>query len=495
MTDNPLLTVGEMGRADAAAIAGGVPGLDLMEAAGVAVAEAIRRRFAPRPVTVLCGPGNNGGDGFVVARRLAADGWPVTVALLGAPEKLKGDAAANAERWAGAVAPLGETALEGCELVVDALFGAGLTRPLDGAAHAAIDEINKRKLDCIAIDVPSGVDGNTGAVLGAAPRCVATVTFFRAKPGHYLLPGRDLAGDLTVADIGIPESVLEAIGPQTFHNGPGLWGDRFPWPEAAGNKYSRGHAVVVGGAEMTGAARLAAVAARRIGAGLVTIATPSEAAAVYRVEEPGNIVTAIDDDPAFDALLADGRRNAVLVGPGAGVTDLTRRRVLSALAAGKACVLDADALSVFRDDPEALFAAINGPCLLTPHEGEFHRLFGGLFGDGEGTDKLSRARAAAKQSGAVVLLKGADTVIAAPDGVAVINANAPADLASAGTGDVLAGLAVGLLAQGMAPLDAASAAAWLHGAAARAVGPGLIAEDLAAALGGVLAALKGTSKA
>ncbi len=491
MTETALLTVAEMGRADAAAIAGGVPGLDLMEAAGGAVADEIRRRFAPRPVAVLCGPGNNGGDGFVAARLLAADGWPVTVALLGARDKLKGDAATNADRWTGPIAPLGDASLDGCELAIDALFGAGLSRPLEGAARVAVEEIGRRGLDCLAVDVPSGVDGNTGAVLGAAPRCVATITFFRAKPGHYLLPGRDLAGDLTVADIGIPESVLDAIAPRTLLNGPGLWGGRFPWPEAPGHKYGRGHAVVVGGPEMTGAARLAAVAARRVGAGLVTIATPPSAAAVYRVEEPGNIVAAIDGDQAFDDLLADGRRNAVLAGPGAGVTDLTRRRVLAALGAGKACVLDADALTVFGDDPEALFAAIDGPCVLTPHEGEFNRLFEGLSGDG-GTDKLWRARAAARQSGAVVLLKGADTVIAAPDGGAVINANAPADLASAGTGDVLAGLVVGLLAQGMTPLDAASAAAWLHGAAARAVGPGLIAEDLAAALGGVLAGLKGS---
>ena len=481
MNGHELLTVEEMYRADAAAMADGVPGLALMEAAGGAIARTIRAHWKPRPVAVLCGPGNNGGDGFVVARLLTDAGWPVRLALLGDPAKLKGDAATNAERWKGGIQPLEASILDGDPLVVDALFGAGLARDLEGAPRELIETVNARGLDCVGVDVPSGVHGDTGAILGAAPRCRVTVTFFRPKPGHLLRPGRDPTGDLVVADIGIPESVLDDIQPTTFANGPTLWGRDFPFPRPDSHKYSRGHAIVVGGAEMTGAARLAAAGARRAGAGLLTIAAPQEAVPVYRGDAPGVLVTAIDEESAFDGLLADGRKNAVLVGPGCGVDEATRERTLAALGAEKACVLDADALTVFKESPDSLFAAIRSPCVLTPHEGEFARLFPGLEGD-----RLSRARAAATRAGAVVLLKGSDTVIAAPDGRAAINANAPPTLATGGTGDVLAGLVLGLLAQGMAPFEAACAAAWLHGAAAKKIGPGLIAEDLPGAVPKVL---------
>ena len=484
MTDNVLLSVEEMARADAAAIAGGVPGLDLMENAGTAIADEIRRRWQPRPVVVLCGPGNNGGDGFVAARLLAAAGWPVTVALLGSRDALKGDAAANAGRWTGEAAPVDRAVLDGCGLVVDALFGAGLARPLEGAARAVVEAIGERKLDCVSVDVPSGVHGDTGQVLGAAPQASVCVTFFRRKPGHLLLPGRTLAGDVVVADIGIPDSVLTDIGARTFVNGCGLWLERYPWAGAGANKYSRGHAVVVGGPEMPGAARLAALGARRIGAGLVTIAAPPEAFSIFAAGPPGTLVKPVADDGEFAEFLSDPRKKAVLVGPGAGVSDGTRRRALAALKAEKACVLDADALTVFRDDPETLFSAIAGPCLLTPHEGEFARLFPA------GGDKLTRARDAARRSGAVVLLKGPDTVIAAADGRAVINADAPPELATAGSGDVLAGIALGLMVQGMDVFDAACAAAWIHGAAAAAFGPGLIAEDLLDVLPRVVRRLK-----
>ena len=481
--DCALLSVEEMYRADSLAMQGGVPGLTLMETAGTAIARAIRRRFRPRPVAVLCGPGNNGGDGFVVARLLAAEGWPVRLGLLGAPDALKGDAGANAKRWRRPIQPLHPDLLAGDPLVVDALFGAGLARPLDGIARTLIEAINARGLDCIGVDVPSGVHGDSGEVLGVAPRCRLTVTFFRAKPGHLLLPGRALCGELIVADIGIPAAALDAIRPATFENGPALWQDDLPRPALTGNKYHRGHAVVVGGDEMTGAARLAAEAARRIGAGLVTIAAAPSVHAIYAAGRPGTIVARIADANALQALCSDPRRNAILIGPGAGVSTQTRERVLMLLGLAKPCVLDADALTVFRDDPESLFAAIKAPCVLTPHEGEFARLFA------DSGDKLTRARAAAARSRAVVLLKGADTVIAAPTGQAAINANAPPTLATAGSGDVLAGLILGLLAQGVPAFMAAAAAVWLHGQAASMVGPGLIAEDLIDAVPQTLAML------
>lgn len=481
-----VLTVGEMYRADAAAIAAGTPGEVLMERAGEAIMLAVRQRWTPRPTVILCGPGNNGGDGFVVARLLGRIGWPVTVAVLDDRERLKGDAALNAARWERPVLPLNPAILDGAGLVIDALFGAGLGRPIEGRAAATIQSVIARRLTSVAVDVPSGVDGDTGTVLGVAAPAALTVTFFRRKPGHLLLPGRVLCGETVVADIGIPDNVLDAIQPRQHGNDPALWLDAYPWPRLDGHKYSRGHAVVVGGAVTTGAARLAARGAMRAGAGLVTIASPPSAVPIYATAMPGVLVASVANEGDRDAQLSDPRKNAFLVGPGAGLEPATRAWALAALAADKAVVLDADAITVFQDDPDTLIQACRDRrCILTPHEGEFARLFGRTGGD-----KLSRARAAAQRSGAVVLLKGADTVIAAPDGQAIINANAPPDLATAGTGDVLAGFALALLAQGMAAFDAAAAAVWLHGNAASDGGPGLIAEDIPEALPGVLRRLR-----
>jgi len=493
-----ILSVAEMYRADKAAAELGVPGAALMENAGRAVAEAVRARYQPCPVVVLCGPGNNGGDGFVAARHLAAAGWSVRLALLGPRDRLSGDAAHHAGLWDGAVEALNESAVPGlyggAGLVIDALFGAGLSRPLEGAARAAVEAVNADGLPVAAVDVPSGVSGDSGARVGeVAVRAALTVTFARKKPGHLLLPGRLLCGEVVVADIGIPEAVLTGIAPQTFENGPALWSARYPWRRPDSHKYHFGHALILGGAVVTGAGRLAARAALRVGAGLVTVACTRETLPIYALSAPSAITALVESEADYQALLADRRKNAVLLGPGNGVGPQTRGRALAALGAGKAAapgaakavVLDADALTSFEARPSDLFEAIEGDCVLTPHEGEFRR----LFADREG-DKLTRARAAAALSGAVVLLKGADSVIAAPDGRAAINANAPPELATAGTGDVLAGLIVGLLAQGMLSFDAACAAAWLHGETGAALGPGLIAEDLPEALPGVLRRLR-----
>lgn len=486
--DHALLTPRQMGEADRATIAGGIPGIDLMENAGRAVADAVSRRFAPRPVAVLCGPGNNGGDGFVAARILAERGWPVRLALLGDRTALKGDAAVAAARWPGPVERLAPDAIDGAVLAIDAIFGAGLARPIEGVAAAVIAALNERRVPTVAIDVPSGVDGASGAIRGVAPQAALTVTFFRRKPGHLLMPGRVLCGETLVAQIGIAPDVLDAIAPDTAANHPAWWLRHFPWAVAAGHKYTRGHALVVGGARMTGAARLGARAAARVGAGLVTLAAPDPAFPIYAASLTGVIVAPVAGMDDLDALLADKRRNAALIGPGAGTEPETRDKVLKILAAGKSTVLDADALTVFADKPADLFDAIGSPVVLTPHEGEFARLFGaaGISGGG----KLDRARGAAKASGAVVVLKGSDTVIAAPDGRAAINENAPPTLATAGSGDVLAGLVLGLMAQGMPAFEAASAAVWLHAAAAHAFGAGLVAEDLIETLPAVLAGLQ-----
>ncbi len=479
--DLALISVAEMYAADAAAARSGTPGLTLMENAGRAVADAIVRRWAPRPVAVLCGPGNNGGDGFVAARLLAGAGWPLRLGLMGDPGSLKGDAAAMAARWEHPVESLSLAMLGGEPLVVDALFGAGLARPLEGVALALAGACADRGLPCVAVDIPSGIHGDSGAVLGGAFRADLTVTFARRKPGHLLLPGRAHAGDVVVAGIGIPPAAIAELGLRVHENGPALWQALLPGPEETDHKYSRGHALVVGGdGAHSGAARLAARAALRVGAGLVTVHAPEAAIPVYAAQLSAVMVASTAD---LGEALADERRNALLIGPGCGASPATRAQTLRALGAGRRCVLDADALTAFRDDPAALFAALGPDCVLTPHEGEYRRLFAH-----EG-DKLARARAAAEESGAVVVLKGADSVIAAPDGRAAINANAPPTLATAGSGDVLAGLVLGLLAQGMPAFEAAAAAVWLHGAAAAAFGPGLIAEDLSEVLPRVLRGL------
>jgi NAD(P)H-hydrate epimerase len=391
----------------------------------------------------------------------------------------------HAARWQGPVVALEPRALDGARLVIDALFGAGLNRAVDGAPAALLRAARRRALPLVAIDVPSGVHGDTGAVHGVAVPAQLTVSFFRAKPGHYLMPGRTLRGELVIADIGIPIRALDAIRPAIRLNAPALWQARLPRAAAAGHKYDRGHLLVIGGA-MTGAARLVARGARRIGAGLVSIACAPARAAIYAADQPGTIVRAVPgmggrSDDGVTALLADRRFNALVIGPGAGVGATTRRLVETVLAAGRASMLDADALTAFAGASDRLAAALAGPTVLTPHDGEFARLFPALAGT-----RLERARAAARALGATVLLKGADTVIAHPDGSIAINANAPPELATAGAGDVLAGFIGGLLAQRMAPFDAAAAAAWLHGAAAAQVGRGLIAEDLPETLPAVL---------
>jgi NAD(P)H-hydrate epimerase len=482
--DNALLTPAAMSRADRAAVADGVAAIALMEAAGRAVAEAVLRRWSLRPVTVLCGPGNNGGDGFAAARRLAAAGWAMRLGLLGDPAKLTGDAKEMAARWRGGIEAASPALLDGSGLVIDALFGAGLSRPIDGGARLLIECMATSGLPILAVDVPSGLDGATGEIRGVAAQATLTVTFFRKKPGHLLLPGRALCGSVELADIGIPSSVLHDVVPDSFENGPPLWLGAYPWPKVESHKYSRGHALVLGGAVMTGAARLASRAAQRVGAGLVTVAAPSAAYPIYAGALESVLVAKLACAPDFAGLLKDARINAILLGPGAGIGAATRAYVLAALKTKRAVVLDADALTSFAGKTKTLWAAIKGQCVLTPHEGEFARLFT-LKGD-----KLARARAAAKLSGAVVLLKGNDTVIADPTGRAAINCNAPPDLASGGTGDVLAGLVSGLLAQGLDAFDAACAAAWLQGEAGQAAGPGLIAEDLIVGLPSVLRRLK-----
>lgn len=493
-----LLTVGQMAQADAFTIQRGTPSFDLMKAAGRAVARAIQQRWSPRPTVILCGPGNNGGDGLVAAAELLSEGWPVRVATLNDPTEYVGDALLAWEAWQAqsASAPsalafstrLEPHSLDDQELVVDALFGAGLSRPLSGAALEVLTKAQGRGLPIVAVDVPSGVWGDSGVSAGAV-HCVLTVTFFRFKPAHLLMPTRLMCGERVLADIGVDDTVLPRLQVRTWENAPELWHAVRPQADVGGHKYHRGHALVWGGSLMTGAPRLAARAAARVGAGLTTVCVPQSVWQVYATSLQSIMVhPLVGEGPnqwqgGLQTLLDDARVSGVLIGPGAlGGTQPAGLKglVLTVLASGRPVVLDADALSVFQDDPSLLFAAIAGhgrPVVITPHEGEFNRIFSAASMSAC-IGKLARARKAAQISGAIVLLKGADTVVAAPDGRAVINAVAPPTLATAGSGDVLAGLIVGLLAQGMPAWQATCAAVWLHGEAANAFGPGLIADDL-----------------
>ncbi len=482
MHDADLLTTAQMREADRLAMAAGIAGLTLMRRAGQAVAAVAQRGLREgSAIGVLCGPGNNGGDGYVAAARLRGLGFAVRLFAL-APPRPETDAARAAAFWGGPVEHVAAFQPEAFELVIDALLGAGLTRMVSGEEAALIARLNDAERPVLAVDLPSGVDGDTGAVRGVAVKAQRCVTFFRAKPGHFLYPGRALAGVVDVADIGIEAHVLGSIKPLTFANLPALWGGHLAAGAATQHKYARGHALIIaGGREGAGAARLAARAALRIGAGLVTLAVPPEAFATYAARGPDALMframTSLED------MLQDQRRNAVLIGPAHGLGPATRAAVLHLMASPRALVLDADALTSFAGEAALLRDAARSraaPCIMTPHEGEFARLMAGSLDSTQ--DKLSRARQAAQMLHGVVVLKGADTVIAAPDGRAAINANAPPWLATAGSGDVLAGMATGLLAQGLPAFEAACAAVYLHGAAGRAAGRGLIADDLPEAL-------------
>ena len=486
-----VLTTAEMERADRLTIAAGTPGFALMMSAGQAVAEAAMNLAEEGPILVVAGPGNNGGDGFVAAAELAARGREVSVILLCERDSLQGDAALAARGWKYPVLPFNPQAIGRPALIIDALFGAGLDRAVNGEPLEMIEAINANGAAVLAVDLPSGINGTTAAVMGVAVRATETVTFFRRKPAHLLLPGRVHCGRVRVADIGIDANVLAEIQPRTFENLPSFWRQSFPVPRIDGHKYDRGHAAVVsGGLAATGAARLSARGALRAGAGLVTLASPRDALAVNASALTAVMVRAVDTVVEFAEMLEDRRFNACVIGPGAGVGARTRDLVLTAVSAKRSLVLDADALTSFADTPDRLFDAVKdsrGPqVVLTPHEGEFSRLFSDISNKHTLRSKLGRVRAAAERSGAVVLVKGPDTVVASPDGRATIAANAPPWLATAGAGDVLSGMISGLLAQGVPAFEAASIGVWMHGEAGREAGPGLIAEDLPEVLPAVI---------
>ena len=514
MTD--LLTAAQMRAVEVAAIAAHhVTGLELMERAGRGVVDAV---FAMWPdlvqtahrARVLCGPGNNGGDGYVVARLLREWGWLVDVVQFGDPAALPPDARTNHDRWLelGPVAPLAslDHSLAGYDLAVDALFGTGLTRGLSGDLDAAVSVFasDHGPAGCrrVAVDLPSGLCSDSGRPLGPVAKCDLTVTFHTSKPGHYLGEGPNFCGRVQIADIGLAARLRSfAAGPiAELVNKPGTNIGKVN-AGAAGkgstHKYSHGHVLVLAGPPgRGGAARLAARGALRIGAGLVTLGCPAPALAENAAQLNAIMLREVDGPDDAAAILGDPRISAVALGPGLGVADAARALVGAVLKSERPAVLDADALTGFAEAPDRLFQKLHGDVVLTPHAGEFGRLFPDLLESlkapphrGPAYSKLDAARAASARAGCTVLFKGADTVIAAPDGrcgvVAAVYDNAAPWLATAGSGDVLCGFIAGLLARGFEPFKAAATAAWLHVACARKFGPGLIAEDLPEMLPGV----------
>lgn len=474
----PILTPDEMRAAEQAVFDTGTDSFDVMRLAGTAVAEFLHGNWPTGRIQVLCGPGGNGGDGFIAAATLKQKWRDVEVFSVGDVDALSGDVAKAAKLWGGPVRPLGEALEVPHEITLDALFGGGLSRPLEGEAAA----LAGRPGLVVSVDVPSGLAGLTGVPMGPCFRAAATMTFAALRPAHVLQPGASFCGNVAVADIRVP------IETNVREDSPALWGRMMPRPGGESHKHTRGHlAVVSGGMAQTGAARLAARAGLRAGAGLVTVLSPPSAMMVNAAHLTAVMLRSISDP---DALKTECEgKTAVVIGPAAGISGETRTAVEALLGLDMPVVLDADALTVFREEPKALFGKLRASDVMTPHVGEFGRLFGDLLETS--INRIEAVRAAAGIAGCVVLLKGADTVIAAPDGRVVVNNHATPWLATAGSGDVLAGIIGGLVAQGMDSLEAAAMGAWVHGEAGRRVGAGLIAEDLEAMLPNILSALHG----
>ncbi len=480
----PLVSPVEMASVDRAAISSGIDGYQLMEIAGAALAACVLKHYPhAQNAVVLCGPGNNGGDGYVAARHLHAAGLPVSVHSLVDVAKLAGDAAKARDEWTGPISALNAMTLPEGSVVVDALFGGGLDRAIEGNAAATINAINLAGVPVVAADLPSGISGRSGEIFGTALQADHTVTFVAPKPGHYLLPGADHCGVLHVIDIGIPGRFIEALQVIMWRNDPAVWRASLPKAQPGDHKYSHGHlGVFSGGFASTGAARLAALAGLKAGAGLVTILAPGSAVAANAAHLTAVMLRKIDDEAGLSILLDDERFNAFVLGPAFGVGERARSFTGQLAGAKRRIVLDADGLTSFSGHIEHLCSVgAETELLMTPHQGEFTRLFPDLMKDSR-LSKVDRAIRAAERTGAVVLYKGADTVVAAPDGRAVINVNAPPWLATAGSGDCLAGIAGGLIARGMPTFEAAAAAAYLHGLAGNVAGEGMTAEDIPSAI-------------
>lgn len=470
-----------MKEAEKAVCTGKISSFTLMQRAGKAVAEEILARYEKQPILVICGAGNNGGDGFIVASTLLKKKWDVTLACCVETQDLQGEAARASDTWTGDVLSFDGLEMPESGLIVDAVFGTGLTRPIEADIAGVLLALRETTCSIIAVDMPSGVIADTGECQYVTPTAELTITFGWKKPAHVLMPARAACGEIIVADIGISGDVLEPIGPFLLENSPeNGWGIDVAVKALSAHKYDHGHVVVLGGRSMTGAAILAAVSALRVGAGLTTVVSYPDTAQIYRAYCPSLIVETLTELARFKEHIKDIRRNVVLIGVGAGLDHpaALKKAVFDSVQADsqKICVIDADALTVFADDPKTFYKALGPHCILTPHEGEFARLFPDID---PAASKIERAYAAARRTKAVIVLKGADTVIASPDDRMVVNTTGTGWLASAGTGDVLAGMIAGLAARRIFdPFDAACAGVWLHGKTAESLGAGMISADM-----------------
>lgn len=474
----------EMKEAEQRAITHGVSGLQMMGCAGREIAKIIKKRFSNKDanILVLCGSGNNGGDGFVVAKHLHHAGYRVHAIAMTSLDQLAPDALYMAKQCnAPKTVYQGddrfwEEHLAKADLVIDALFGTGLSRPIEGNVFRLIEAVNKSSAKVIAIDIPSGIDANTGGLLGIAMNATMTVTFEAKKPGHILQPGKAYVGELQVVGIDIPTDVMASFTPSILRNTPMVWGKHLPIRPEASHKYHAGHLVVRGGEVLQGAAKLVSLSGLRVGAGLVTIAVPSKALPQYCASNLSVMQKPVDTVEEWNQFVSDPRVTAMVIGPGNGVGELTKQLVFASCRLGKSLVLDADGLTSVGGDIDSLTQLTHDHVVITPHEGEWERCFARKLNSQD--DKVTRARATASLLKGVVVLKGNDTVIASHDGRIVINDHTTSLLATAGTGDVLSGLIAGLMAAGMKPFEAACAAVWIHGDLALRTGIGMISEDL-----------------
>ena len=477
-----ILSASQMVKADSLTIENGISGETLMENAGVSVADFIKTKFSKRKTLILCGPGNNGGDGFVVARHLKESGWDVDLASMIDVRSYKKDALLMAKKWNGNTISFDNIQLKNYDLFIDAIFGTGLSKEISGLTASIINKTNKKNTDVVAIDIPSGVNSDNGEILGIAFKAKYTITFARKKIGHVIYPGKEKCGDIYIKDIDIAERHIKS---NIMENLPDLWLKGLPFPTEEQHKYDRGHSVISGGdIDSAGAAVLSAKAALVTGAGLVTVLCPNGATPLYASKLTAVMNKPIHSTDEFSSFIKGKKVTSVLLGPGNGVSERTKKFALEALKMKKRCVLDADAISVFKDLPKELFNTIKSDVILTPHEGEFKRLF-----SFEG-NKVEKTQKAAKISKCTIVLKGSDTVIASPDGRTAINTNAPPTLATAGSGDVLAGIISALLANGMDSFKAACAGVWIHSQAANLFGLGLTAEDISKQIPCVLSDIK-----
>lgn len=480
-----LLTAKDIYAADQAAAQRGTTPFALMERAGQSLTHALLQRYPRSKVLVICGPGNNGGDGFVVARLLAERGWQVTVSTENGSAPSKGPAAKQAQRWTKplvAFESLTTAVLQQYDLLIDAGFGVGLSRPLTAAWQDCIIRLRESQRPIIAIDLPTGLADDGRCWVEPPVQAQLTLTLFRKKLAHVLAPGRHYCGEVLVCDLGLDASYLPQP-PVFYENGPGLWS--LYWqqtrPQATTHKYQRGHVLVFGGPQLPGAACLAALAAARSGAGMVTLLTDKQTWPVYAAQMRAIMVRCLEPAHGLEPWLADPKNNTWVLGPGAiSVAELSTY-IKQLLAAKKPCVLDAEALSVMASQWPEFQSELGPHCVLTPHEGEFWRLFPHLAQDTIQT-RLQRVQQAARESQATIVLKGAETLIAAPDGRVIINHVASPYLATAGSGDVLSGIIATFLAQDVPALIAAAMAVWLHGRAGEIAGVGLMADDLPQAL-------------